>query len=115
MATKKKATTKAPKKQAAKKPAKLKLLPIKKEDQTPATPAKKLSQIAAAVEVLTIAGEPMTCKAMVEAMSAKNLWASPGGKTPEATLYAAILREIAAKGKEARFTKAAPGLFAAEG
>lgn len=78
----------------------------------PAATAKKLSQIEAAVEVLKKAGEPMTCKAMVEAMLEKKLWASPAGKTPDATLYAAILREIAAKGKDARFVKAAPGRFA---
>ena len=36
----------------------------------------------------------MNCKAMVEAMQAKGLWTSPGGKTPEATLYASILRDI---------------------
>jgi hypothetical protein len=76
-------------------------------------PAKKLSQIGAAVEVLRNAGEPMTCKAMVEAMTSTKLWASPGGKTPEATLYAAIVREINARGKEARFVKSAPGQFAA--
>lgn len=76
-------------------------------------PAKKLSQIGAAVEVLRNAGEPMTCKALVEAMTTAKLWKSPGGKTPEATLYAAIIREIKAKGKEARFIKAAPGQFAA--
>jgi hypothetical protein len=79
-----------------------------------AAPAKKLSQIAAAVEVLKTAAEPMTCKQMVEAMVEKKLWASPGGKTPDATLYAAILREIAAKGTDARFVKAAPGRFAAK-
>jgi hypothetical protein len=74
---------------------------------------KKLSQIDAAVEVLGKASEPMTCKAMVEAMTAKDLWSSPNGKTPEATLYSAILREIATKGKDARFVKTAPGRFAA--
>lgn len=76
-------------------------------------PAKKLSQIGAAVEVLRNAGEAMTCKAVVEAMTAAKLWSSPGGKTPEATLYAAIVREIKSKGKEARFVKAAPGQFSA--
>jgi hypothetical protein len=43
--------------------------------------------------VLAEAGEPMTCKAMVDAMTAKGYWTSPGGKTPEATLYASILRD----------------------
>jgi hypothetical protein len=73
---------------------------------------KKLSQIEAAVEILRASSEPMTCQAMVEAMSAKGLWTSPAGKSPDATLYASILRELAKKGKDARFVKAAPGRFA---
>jgi hypothetical protein len=72
---------------------------------------KKLSQVDAAVAVLRKASEPMNCKAMVESMTKRHLWRSPHGKTPEATLYAAILREIAAKGKQARFVKASPGHF----
>lgn len=73
--------------------------------------AEKLSQIAAAERVLAESGQPMTCKAMVEAMAAKGLWSSPGGKTPEATLYSSLLRQIRAKGKEARFKKVARGQF----
>jgi len=73
--------------------------------------AEKLSQLAAAERVLAEAGQPMTCKAMVEAMAAKGLWSSPGGKTPEATLYASLLRHIRAKGKQARFKKVARGQF----
>ena len=45
------------------------------------------------------------------AMAEQGLWSSPAGKTPHATLYAAMLREITAKGKEARFTKVDRGLF----
>lgn len=37
---------------------------------------------------------------------------SPGGKTPDRTLYAAIAREIAAKGAESRFRKFERGKFA---
>ena len=55
-------------------------------------PTKQLSQMAAAERVLAEAGESLNCKAMVEAMSAKGYWSSPGGKTPEATLYASLLR-----------------------
>jgi len=51
---------------------------------------------------------------MVEAMQAKGLWSSPGGKTPKATLYASILRDIR-KGKDARFVKANRGQFALAG
>ena len=35
------------------------------------------------------------------------------GRTPEATIYSAIIREIKAKGKASRFSKAGRGLFAA--
>ncbi len=72
----------------------------------------KLSALDAAAKVLADAGEPMKAKAMVAAMEARGLWRSPGGKTPEATLYAAILREIEAKGREARFKKTDRGTFA---
>ena len=50
---------------------------------------------------------------LMASMEAKGLCKSPSGKTPEATLYAAIIREIAAKGKEARFAKHDRGLFVA--
>jgi hypothetical protein len=53
----------------------------------------------------------MGCQALVEAMAAKGLWKSPGGKTPHATLYAAIVREITVKGKESRFKKVDRGQF----
>ena len=54
----------------------------------------------------------MNTKAMIEAMAKKGYWTSPGGKTPAATLYSAILREIQTKGREARFKKTERGLFA---
>ena len=72
----------------------------------------KLSALDAAAKVLAEAGEPMTSKAMIDAMATKGYWTSPGGKTPQATLYAAILREIQTKGAEARFTKTERGHFA---
>jgi hypothetical protein len=73
---------------------------------------KKVSALDAAAKVLATTGEPMTTKAMIEAMTERALWTSPGGKTPQATLYAAILREVATKGAKARFRKTAPGHFA---
>ena len=45
-------------------------------------------------------------------MAAKSYWSSPGGKTPEATLYSAILRETQTKGTQSRFRKAERGKFA---
>lgn len=71
---------------------------------------KKLSQIEAAMKVLARTRKPMTCRELVEAMVAKRLWKSPGGKTPHATLYASILRDLK-KGKDTRFKKTAPGKF----
>ncbi len=61
--------------------------------------------------MLAETGQPMTAKAMVEAMQAKGYWTSPAGKTPEATLYALILRDVR-KGKDARFLKSERGMFA---
>ena len=69
----------------------------------------------AAVQVLGKSKEPMNCKTLVEAMAKQGLWTSPGGKTPHATLYAAILREINAKGNDARFRKVDRGQFTAAG
>jgi hypothetical protein len=85
--------------------------------KAPKTPKadRKLSAIDAAAKVLAESAEPMNAKQMIEAMSAKGLWTSPGGKTPHATLYSAILREIATKGNEARFKKTDRGQFAANG
>lgn len=71
----------------------------------------KLSQLDAAVQVLAQANEPMTAKAMIEAMATQGLWTSPSGKTPHNTLYAAMLREINAKGEAARFAKVDRGQF----
>ncbi len=110
---------------AKKNTTKLKVAPA---DATPATKAtagkpakaktavkaKRMSAIDAAAKVLIDAGTPMNCKEMIEAMAAKKYWTSPGGKTPHATLYSAILGEIATKGKDARFTKTERGKFAAK-
>src|ERR1700687_1676846 len=60
-------------------------------------------------------GEPMTCKEMIEAMATKGYWTTPGGKTPHATLYTSIAREIRDKGKESRFKESERGKFASTG
>ena len=90
------ATKKQTKKPASKKPSK---------------PAKKLSQIDAAVQVLRAAKKPMSCREMIDAMTAKGLWTSPNGKTPHATLYASILREMKVRNGDARFVKVERGQF----
>jgi hypothetical protein len=74
---------------------------------------KRVSGLDAAAKVLEESGEPMTAKEMVEAAEAKGYWKSPGGKTPHATVYSAIIREIAKKGDASRFVKTERGKFAA--
>jgi len=74
---------------------------------------KKLSALDAAYQVLKARKSPMTCPELIEAMAKQGLWSSPKGKTPHATLYAAILREISTKGKAGRFKKTERGKFMA--
>jgi hypothetical protein len=75
---------------------------------------KRLSAISAAAKVLAEASEPMNAKQLIDAIVTKGYWTSPAGKTPHATLYSAILREIKAKGSDSRFAKADRGKFAAK-
>ena len=72
--------------------------------------AKRASGLDAAAQVLAEAKEPLTAKEMVERMLAKGLWQTTG-KTPAATIYAAVIREIAAKGDDSRFRKVGRGKF----
>jgi hypothetical protein len=72
---------------------------------------KKLSALDAAAQVLSEAGQPMNCQELIAAMAAKGYWTSPGGKTPQATLYSALLRDIKTKGAQARFQKTERGKF----
>jgi hypothetical protein len=65
--------------------------------------------------VLAETGQPMTCQQLIDVMAAQGYWSSPGGKTPQATLYAAISKEIVAKGAQARFVKSQRGQFALRG
>ena len=76
------------------------------------TKSDKMSALDAAAKVLAETGEPMTCQEMIDAMAKKGYWQSPGGRTPEATLYSAILRELKVKGDESRFGKTERGKFA---
>jgi len=71
---------------------------------------KRSSGLDAAAQVLADAKGPLGAKDMVEQMLAKGLWQTKG-KTPAATIYAAIIREIATKGDAARFRKVERGKF----
>lgn len=83
----------------------------KKNETESSDDDRTLSQLDAAAKVLGEATEPLTTKQMVEAMATKGYWSSPGGKTPHATLYSAILRELQNKGDAARFVKTNRGHF----
>ena len=72
--------------------------------------AKKPSGLDAVAKVLADAGEPMNCKAIVERMLAEGLWQT-SGRTPSATIYSAIIREIRDKGEASRFAKVERGKF----
>jgi hypothetical protein len=72
----------------------------------------KLSALDAAAKVLEEASQPMTCAALIAAMAEKGYWSSPAGKTPAATLYSGILRELNTKGAASRFRKTGRGQFA---
>jgi hypothetical protein len=99
----KKAATKPTAKAAATTPA--------KKEKTP----KAMSGLDAAAAILAASKDPLNVKAIVEQAEAKGLWKSRTGKTPAATISAAIGREIVAKGKDSRFKKTDRGLFAATG
>ena len=71
----------------------------------------KMSGLDAAAKVLGDAGEPLNCKTIVERAIEKGYWTT-NGKTPGATVYAAIIREIATKGNDSRFRKTERGKFA---
>jgi hypothetical protein len=64
-----------------------------------------MSALDAAAKVLATAKQPMTTGELIEAMAARGYWKSPGGQTPDRTLYLAIKREIQKNGKDSRFKK----------
>ncbi len=86
------------------------------DEEAPETAAapkpKRVGVLDAAATVLAESDRPLHAKEIIDLVVERGLWSSPGGgKTPEATLYAAMIREIAAKGDEARFRKVERGLF----
>ncbi len=72
--------------------------------------SKRTSALDAAAQVLKEVKKPMSCKDLTETILKRGLWQT-NGKTPAATLYAAIHREIDRKGKEAQFEKVDRGMF----
>ena len=66
---------------------------------------------ARAIPVESLAGNSSTRRPVAVAMAAKGYWSSPGGRTPQSTLYSAMLREITTKGANSRFQKTDRGKF----
>jgi hypothetical protein len=110
---KKATTTKTTTKKATRKTAKPSqaLKAAAKKPATKKAATKKMSALDAAAKVLGESKEPLNMKELIAKMAEKKYWTSPGGKTPHATLYSAILREIQTKGKDARFQKVERGKF----
>ena len=71
---------------------------------------RKPGGLDAAVRVLREAGTPLNCGDMVKTALEKGYWQT-GGKTPAATIYAAIITEISKKGGQSRFRKVDRGMF----
>lgn len=78
----------------------------------PQATRQKMSGLDAAAKVLAEAGKPMNAKAIATAAIDSGYWTT-AGQTPWATLYSAMIREIAAKGSDSRFRKSERGMFEA--
>lgn len=81
-----------------------------KPGKSPKQATTRLSGLEAALQVLGEVRKAMTCDEIVTAILKRGLWKTDG-KTPAATLNAAIHREIKTKGRAARFAKASRGKF----
>lgn len=76
---------------------------------------KGMSLLDAAVKVLGQTKKPLTSKEIVEKATEKGYWVPGAGLTPWDTVKAAMLTEIAKKGKESRFAKPKPGKYTLAG
>ena len=72
-----------------------------------------ISLLAAAANLLAETGWTANCRKIVQELDERGIWSSPGGKTPNSTLYASMNREIEEKGDRSRFVRADKGLYAA--
>ena len=84
----------------------------KKERGKGGKPTGKMSALDAAHEILKEQNRAMNVKEITELAIASGRW-SPNGKTPTATLSAAVQMEVIKKGEASRFIKTGRGLFAA--
>lgn len=112
----KKPAAKAPAKTSAKPKAKPAPNAVTAATKKPAKPTprkdKRPSGLDLAAKMLADASEPLAAKTIAERVIAAGWQTS--GKTPHATLYAAMVREIQSKGTDARFVKVERGRFKAK-
>jgi len=73
-------------------------------------PKGKMSMLDAAAEILKTSKEPLCCKDICRAIFEKKL-AESSGRTPHATISAAMGREISSQGENSRFRRADRGKF----
>src|SRR5262245_61867513 len=92
--------------------------PAAASDPAPAAPPvpagspARLTALEAAARVLRERGQALSCPELIAAMAAQGYWTSPAGKTPQATLHAALTREIQTKQDQSRLRKTGRGKFA---
>lgn len=79
-----------------------------------AAKSRPMGALDAAAKVLGESKKPMRAIEIYAEIESRGMWKTLG-KTPEATIYAAMIREIAAKGNDSRFKKAERGMFTATG
>ncbi|MFW5828621.1 MAG: winged helix-turn-helix domain-containing protein [Planctomycetota bacterium] len=77
----------------------------------PSKPAAKTSLLEAAIAVMQQHDEAVGTKQIIGEVIDGGLWTTTG-RTPEATLYSALIREIRQKGEASRFRKTGRGRFA---
>jgi hypothetical protein len=82
-----------------------------KKTKTMVENPNKMSALDAVAKVLKGRKNPMNMAEIMEAITSKGLWTSPGGKTPGQTVKSAILLEIQRKGSESRFVKVDKGWY----
>ena len=88
-------------------PKTLRKAKAKKDEPKP----KRVGALDAAAQVLAKAENPMRSQELIAAMAEQGLWSSPNGKTPNSTLYAAMIRDERDKGTASRFRKVDRGMF----
>ena len=86
--------------------------PKKGTRRKPRASGNRMSALDAAAKVRAKAAEPLSARQLIERMAQKGYWTSPAGRTPWATLSAALQRAIKTKGKSSRFRKTGRGRFA---